>query len=205
MEGNDWYSRTGYTDYRNHYRGDDQPLDPSVFRGAYRLDTDSNHHNQTTYSGFDRSRRPDEQQGGDYIYNRTGGMRHEDVSRSELDRVHSNLDQNYDQDNRFRRDRDEQYRPHSGGYGTRFGDEERQGYRSERDWNRDRYNDRYNDWGRERYGNTAGSLSFGYDGDYYSQQERSRHFDPLSGRMQNRPHRYGPPDEFGMNPDYDRY
>jgi hypothetical protein len=105
MEGNDWYSRTGYTDYRNHYRGDDRPLDQSVFRGAYRMDNDSDHHNETTYNSFGRNRNRDEQQGGDYIYNRTGGMRHEDINRNERERVHSNLN-HFDQGSRFGRDRD---------------------------------------------------------------------------------------------------
>src|SRR5687768_14713758 len=53
MEGNDWYN-TGYTDYRNHYRGDERPIDQSVFRGSYRLDNDGPYHNETTYNGFNR-------------------------------------------------------------------------------------------------------------------------------------------------------
>jgi len=53
----DWYNRTGYTDYRNHYRGDDRPVDPDQYRGAYRLDTDSDHRNESTWNWSNRSQR----------------------------------------------------------------------------------------------------------------------------------------------------
>ncbi|WP_299821403.1 hypothetical protein [uncultured Pontibacter sp.] len=61
MEGMDWYNRTGYTDYRNHYRGDERPMDEDEYRGAYRLDTSSKHSNQSTWDwnrdqGRDHSR-----------------------------------------------------------------------------------------------------------------------------------------------------
>lgn len=59
MEGTDWYNRTGYTDYRNHYRGDDRPLDEDVYRGAYRFDTDSDHRNASTWDWKNQKGRRD--------------------------------------------------------------------------------------------------------------------------------------------------
>ena len=51
MEGNNWNREQSYN--RNYNRGSESPMDPSMYRGAYRLDTESRHHNETTYDGFD--------------------------------------------------------------------------------------------------------------------------------------------------------
>lgn len=59
MEGTDWYNRTGYTDYRNHYQGDDRPIDEDQYRGAYRLDTTSDHRHVSTWDGYGSTRKQD--------------------------------------------------------------------------------------------------------------------------------------------------
>ncbi|WP_242928337.1 hypothetical protein [Pontibacter vulgaris] len=199
MEGIDWYSKTGYTDYRNHYRGDDQPLDPSVYRGAYRLDTYSPERDRTTYYGFERDRHQEERHGRNYALNRSGNMHYENMKWDERDRGDYNRRSDYESENRFARNRDEQYRPDRDE--ARYGNQNRDNFRDERDWDRDQYRNRRN----ENYGNMAGSLSVGYDGDYYREQERTRHYDPLTGQLRNQPRRYNSPNEYGFNPDYEQY
>ncbi|WP_162426173.1 hypothetical protein [Pontibacter pudoricolor] len=180
MEGNDWYN-TGYTDYRNHYRGDERPIDQDVFRGSYRFDNDSPHHNETTYNGF---REREERHESPRTYER----------RPELENREQNLN-NYNT-RAPRRDRNQGRVPYN--YGNRYEqgywqDEETNQpesmYRSrsvfgnfEGNYDPDRYRPRTRD---ENYGNMAGSLSVGYDGEWNADWEEHRYYNPLTGHRRS--------------------
>ncbi|NDK55481.1 hypothetical protein [Pontibacter fetidus] len=172
MEGNDWYNSTGYTDYRNHFRGDDRPIDQSVFRGAYRLDTESPHHNVTTYNR--ELQRNFDQPSGNYSSGRSGNYNeNQNMSRNTS---------RYDDRNRDRGD-------HRRGY---WMDEETQQpesmYRSrsvfgnfEGNYQPDNYYARRG----ENYGNMAGSLSVGYDGNRNADWNENRYYNPLTGHRRS--------------------
>lgn len=179
MEGNDWYNSTGYTDYRNHFRGDDRPIDQSVFRGAYRLDTDSPHHNQTTYNRNERreqlredprnyERRPDYySSGSSYYYNEQSNQPQD--PRRDYERNRSSYRQGYWQD-------EETHQPESMYRSTHISGN------FEDNYSPDPYN-RYNRG--ENYGNMAGSLSFGYDGNRNADWEEHRYYNPLTGHRRS--------------------
>ena len=171
MEGIDWYNRTGYTDYRNHYRGDDRPLDEDVYRGAYRLDTSSDHRNVSTW---DWKRNQDRARGqNDYNrnynrdynrnYNRdynTGNRRAGDLAnRRDYERDWSGYYHNdrggYDSDNY---NTDSHYRSQNRPYRTS----------NSSDWSRDRDSSRFGqDSARtridDRYRSHPGSSNFNAD------------------------------------------
>ena len=211
MEGNDWYNRTGYTDYRNHFRGDDRPLDQRVFgakdpedayRGAYRFDNTSNHHNVSTYDW-------------------QVGQPHRTLDRNEIRPQDSN-----------RQNRPHDYeRDWSGYYPNDRGEDLYDSSRSQPTY-RDAYNrpdrpsysnpqnesgygnfdepyapDHYRGNPGENYGNMAGSLSYGYDGGYNSNPDYNRMYDPLSGRIRDRQDDENAPrrDRRPANGNYDRY
>ncbi|MBD1395915.1 hypothetical protein H9Q13_01955 [Pontibacter sp. JH31] len=211
MERNNWRDRPQQRDDRSI----NWDRDESHYRGAYRLDTDSGHRHETTYDGFNRGNQGHHgqaQQGGDYVYRRSRNLQDNDNYTDHQFR-HS-----YD-DNRGRGNfegRDGAYRHDSP---PRYESERRQAAeRTYYDRNR-RSNfeanygpDRYRHRPGENYGNMAGSLSYGYDGDSISDPDYNRPYNPMTGEMRsyrdnyrNRPQRYGPPDRTGSNPDYDRY
>ncbi|MHC2990796.1 hypothetical protein OB13_04075 [Pontibacter sp. HJ8] len=233
MEPYNWHDQPGFWNDRPDYREREQQprLDESAYRGAYRLDTDSRHHNVTTYDGFLTDSGP--QHGGDFVYRRSRNLQDNDGYTENQYR------QNYgdlrDQQNSAHRQHwvEEQHHPRSGGFGSRYGgsagmedsrsgfggapsredSRTRSGSSAGSNFNNDYGPDRYRSRPGENYGNMAGSLSVGYDGDFNADQNRNRHYDPLSGEIRNyrdqytmrHPKRYGPPDKTGSNPDYDRY
>lgn len=210
METNNWNNRRDNRDYRdrdyrdynyrdnngvynNSYRTNDRNLDDDAFRGAYRFETEGNDHDRTTYNGFER-RREDGRH-----FNRYSRLTYE----QDRDRDHQDSNQGYRQDwsNSYRSNRndrdydynfgdnkrnyfqggnerhyDEQYRPTSGGYGTRFGGDRN-------NFDADYSPDRYRGNRDENYGNTAGSLSWGYDGINNYDPDYNRNYDPLTGRQ----------------------
>ncbi|MFD2245192.1 hypothetical protein [Pontibacter ruber] len=210
MEGNDWYNRTGYTDYRNHYRGDDRHLNQNVFgakdeedayRGAYRFDNTSDHHNVSTYDwnvgGMHRTKDRNQAANVPYQQNRQHDYERDWSGYYPNDRDEGRQDTGRTERNR---DRDEQYRPTSGGYGTRSGESVWDKFHDE--YGPDRYR------GRDEYsGNTAGSLSWGYDGGDASNPDYDRRFDPFSGRIRQRYSDYDEPrrNRYNDNQDDDRY
>ncbi|HEY4650496.1 MAG TPA: hypothetical protein VIG72_03735 [Pontibacter sp.] len=178
MEGNHWYDK-GYTGYRNHFGGDDQPINPDVYRGAYRLDTESRDRSITTYNGFDRY---EQQQEHSRNYNRMPENYNQDQFRNYND------DREQQQRNNQPYNRQQNRAPQ--GY---WRDEETQQperlYRAthiignfESDYGRDRYN---NYGSGENYGNMAGSLSWGYDGNYNSDPDENRYYNPLTGHRRS--------------------
>lgn len=210
METNRRYNREPHG-YRNpdrdshHYRR----VDEDMYRGAYRFDNESDHSNETTYDGFDlndsmaRHNEPynyrgETEQGGDYVYRRSRNT--EDNNRRYSD---SNRYGNSDRSSQRRQNNYNQ-----GYYEDSYGD-------GNSNFNNSYAPDPYRNKNRDQnYGNMGGSLSFGYDGDYNSDPDYRRRFDPMSGKirrnrdedMRNRhPRHYGPPDPYGINPDYDRY
>lgn len=207
MEGNDWYNPTGYTDYRNHYRGDERPIDQDVFRGAYRFDNESRNRNETTYDGFDRrGRRHDDSRSNHYMqdnYNSGQSYYYNDNRNQDRDR---NRDGDWNSNNRQNSRQqgywmdEETHQPESLHRSTHVsGNFE------------DRYNrDRYNNYGDDRnYGNMAGSLSYGYDGDYNADwDDNNRHYDPLTGHRRsyhgNYTSRHPEQDNTRNNRDFDR-
>lgn len=213
MEGNDWYNRTGYTDYRNHYRGDDRHLDQRVFgekdpedayRGAYRLDNTSNHHNISTYDW--RAGAPHRTKDRDEARPQRGSQqpdRRHDYERDWSGYYHNDRDEGmYGSDSISRNiHSNEQYRLGNRSYSTRHSGS---GYNNfDEPYAPDHYSRRRG----ENYGNMAGSLSFGYDGGYNSNPDYNRMYDPLSGKIRNRQDDFNSPrrnmrDE---NTDYDRY
>lgn len=208
--------RRHHDDFRDHGSNHYRRVDEDIYRGAYRLDNESDHSDETTYDGFDlndsmarhhepdnrrdeqrREYRGEQNQGGDYVYRRS--QHTEDNNRRYYDNE--------------RRSDDRGYKSHqddhpSGYYRDRYGDG-RSNFNNS--YAPDPYRNQHED---QNYGNMSGSLSFGYDGDYNSDPEYKRRYDPISGKLRNNreednrrrhPDRYGPPDRFGINPDYDRY
>lgn len=203
-----WQSEGYSARGNNHLRR----VDEDMYRGAYRFDNESDHHNETTYDGFDLNdswsgerhrgnNRGENNQGGDYVYRRS--LNNQDNDRRYQEDYRRNNNASY---------RNASYRNGSDSYGgyydDRFGD-------GSSNFNNSYSPDPYRNQNRDQnYGNMAGSLSFGYDGDYNSDPDYRRRYDPMSGRIRNNreeerrrrhPNSYGPPDKFGINPDYDRY
>jgi len=195
MEGNDWYNPTGYTDYRNHFRGDERPLDQSVFRGAYRLDTEGPHHNETTYNrGNYRDERHEEprsynqqnynQNRGNYSNQGPQDMR--DSYRYD-DRNQGNRRRGYWRD-------EETNQPESMWRATHWSGNFDNNY----------YGDPYEARRGENYGNMAGSLSVGYDGDRNADWEQHRHYNPLTGHRRSYHGNYTSRHPEDSNPDQGR-
>ena len=239
MERYNWQDRRGYPDDRSGYRDQEhRQLDESAYRGAYRLDTESRHRDETTYNGFNRNEQNQdhyhdiEQHGGGYVYRRSRNLQDNDPYSGHQHRQSYGDSRLRGSDSNYRQQWHEQQRPDSGGFGSRYGgragierDQERfggdkereEGYRTRfgggnfsNDYGPDRYGSREPE---ENYGNMAGSLSYGYDGDFNVDPYAGRHYNPLTGELRSyrdqyiprHQHRYGPPDKTGANPDYDRY
>ncbi|CAM3849180.1 hypothetical protein POKO110462_22035 [Pontibacter korlensis] len=198
MEGNYW-NRDDDRDNRDRY-DNRQRTDEDSYRGAYRLDTTSDHRNESTWDGFD-SRDQNRRRGNDYNqnynndYNRNYNQDYNSYSRGN-DRNRGYDHDNYNMNSRYRdsNNRDEHYRS-TGGYGTRFGGDsnqqhrsvhdrisDRDGYSASGNFNPDYGPDYYGQGGGANYGNQAGSLSFGYDGSSNYDRDWNRHYDPLTGR-----------------------
>ncbi|MBX0332893.1 hypothetical protein K3G39_06555 [Pontibacter sp. HSC-14F20] len=217
-----------WQDRDDERRRDGRLLDESRYRGAYRLDEDGH------YSTYNHSRQGDmgnsgrdpynDNQGGDYVYRRSRNLQDND----------GYTEHQYQQSNPGSSLRQDNYNDFGGRYGGSAGmRNNRSGYnepnRNERSGNQqygDYYShrtasnfdadyrpDHYPHRRGENYGNMAGSLSYGYDGDDNSDPDYNRRYNPLTGELhqhdmnyqQRQPRRYGPPDNTGSNPDYDRY
>ncbi|SIQ88967.1 hypothetical protein [Pontibacter lucknowensis] len=213
-----------WQDRRDENRRDNNRNDESQYRGAYRLDEDSHYSTYNRSGQGDRDRdRYNEDQGGDYIYRRSRNLQDND------DYTQRQYQQSYRGGSR-----QGAYSDFGGRYGGSAGmRDNRSGYndpRSSERSSRQQYGDHYvnrtsgnfdGDYRPdnyphrrdENYGNMAGSLSFGYDGDRNSDPDYNRRYNPMTGEMRERqrdyeqrqPRRYGPPDRTGSNPDYDRY
>lgn len=215
MERYNRQDRTDYRDNRRDDRYDDRRSDDTHFRGAYRLDNESSSRNRSTYNMNNTgSYRQNKEQGGDYVYRRSRNLQDNDGYTEQQYRhsYPSNPDRN-------------SYEGRSGNYSSmdrnfsRSEEQNRQTYRPRHNegisgnFDGDYSPDRYSNRPGENYGNMAGSLSFGYDGDYNSDPDYNRRYNPLTGEIRQRqedyserhPRRYGPPDRTGSNPDYDRY
>lgn len=210
-------------DYRDNRRNNDRRPDESQYRGAYRLDDEGHYstYNRSRQGGMDRDRH-NEDQGGDYVYRRSRNLQDND------DYTERQYQQSY------RGGRQGEYSDFGGRYGGSAGmRDSRSGYnernsrerggtsdygdyyrsRTSGNFDGDYHPDNYPHRRDENYGNMAGSLSFGYDGDRNSDPDYNRRYNPLTGEMRQRqgdyeqrqPRRYGPPDRTGSNPDYDRY
>ncbi|WP_299708325.1 hypothetical protein [uncultured Pontibacter sp.] len=219
---NNWQDR--HDDRRRNERRPDE----SQYRGAYRLDEDEH------YSTYNRNRQGDmgnrgrdrynEDQGGDYVYRRSRNLQDND----------NYTERQYQQSYRGDSSRQGNYSGFGGRYGgsagmrdnrSRYNEGSRDSRSSSQQYG-DQYSrrtsgnfdgdyrpDNYPHLRDENYGNMAGSLSFGYDGDRNSDPDYNRRYNPMTGEMRQRqsnyeqrqPRRYGPPDRTGSNPDYDRY
>jgi len=205
----DRFEGNRYSD-RNRRRADEDS-----YRGAYRFDTSSDHRNVSTWdwsNDQERNRREnDYNQNYNRDYNRNYNRDYnQDYNRYDRDSTSRNRGydhDNYNADSRYYRDQDsryrssnssnwdEQYRPTSGGYGTRFGGDTDREHRSVHDRieHRDRgalssFNahygpDHYGQGGGANYGNEAGSLSYGYDGSSNYDPDWNRQYNPLTGRL----------------------
>ncbi|NEM97816.1 hypothetical protein [Pontibacter burrus] len=218
MEGNFWYFG-GHSDEHNRYGRHHREADEDMYRGAYRFDNESRDRNETTYDGFSNR---DRRYSDDRSYNRQ--YRSNDNSGYYAnDNYSSNRGQNWNKD----RMRD------SGNWSQNRDNEYQSRQRSLHDNDRERYNrstsiggnfdsdyrpDPYYSRGpEENYGNMAGSLSYGYDGDYNADWEtRNRHYNPLTGSLRNYQKYYDHhPEQGSAHPghnfdherrnDYDRY
>lgn len=172
-------NRRSYKDDRRNDPDNRQFEDESRYRGAYRLDNGTNHRNHTTYDGFDS------------INNRDSSDR-------------NSRNNSYENGNEFSRDRyrnqsPENFSNNRSGYTNeyfgrssgerqdhnRFNQGMTQADRYKSNFNNDYGPDNYRHNRGENYGNMAGSLSFGYDGDFNSDPDHDRQYDPLSGRRRS--------------------
>lgn len=209
MERDNWNRRP--EDYNRDRRNrDDRNESGDGYRGAYRLDNDSNHRNETTYDGFDTNR-------GDAERNRYRGNSYGQRERQEFRGNNDGFSQNRNNRNSLQNDStsrdDRQFsgRDRDGGYNSG----RREQYGS--NFNNRYASDNYNHQRGENYGNMAGSLSFGYDGDFNADPDQNRMYDPLSGRRQsyhghyrtrgaeNRDRNNAPSDRNDRYRDQDRY
>lgn len=184
MEGNDWYNRTGYTDYRNHFRGDDRPLDQSVFRGDYRFNTESPHHNETAYNrNVNRNERREEPRNYDRTSGYSGSGRTENYNQGRDRSENRNMPRDsyrYDDRNRGNYSRgywmdEETQQPESMYRSTHISGNFEDYYKP----------DPYYAKRGENYGNMAGSLSVGYDGDRNAEWDEHRYYNPLTGHRRS--------------------
>ncbi|MEJ8755488.1 hypothetical protein WG947_00650 [Pontibacter sp. H259] len=178
MEGNDWYNPTGYTDYRNHFRGDERPIDQDVFRGSYRLDNDSPHHHETTYN---RNERRYQQREEPRNYNRNQQYYNQERGNQYHEGSH-NVRDTYRYDNR------NQGNPRRGHWHDEETNQPESMWRATSvggNFDNDYYSDPYEARRGENYGNMAGSLSVGYDGDRNADWEQHQHYNPLTGHRRS--------------------
>lgn len=186
MEGNFWYFR-GHSDEHNRYGKHHREVDEDMYRGAYRFDNESRDRNETTYDGFDnRDRRYSDdrsynrqyrgsERGGNYTNDYNSSNRDQNWNRDRGRSSNSwSQNRNYDNQNQQRNWQD---------------DERERQYRStsiagnfDADYSPDPYHSRGPE---ENYGNMAGSLSYGYDGDFNSDFEEHRYYNPLTGRRRS--------------------
>jgi hypothetical protein len=226
-----------YNNWQDRYddrRRDERRSDESHYRGAYRLDEEGddstyNRSRQGSQSRGNHGRSSDMQnrnryndndnQGGDYVYRRSRNMQdNDDYTERQHQRSYRGQD-----------DFGGRYGGSAGMRDSRSNDDERRGnsrsgsqqyddvyrHRTSGNFDGDYRPDNYPHRRGENYGNMAGSLSFGYDGDRNSDPDYNRRYNPLTGELrqprrdedgrQRQPRRYGPPDRTGSNPDYDRY
>ena len=191
MERNDWNNRQGDSGERKRHWAKAPKADEDSYRGAYRLDTASDHRNHTTWEGFEKRGDRNRRQGTDY---------NQDFNRNYI----NDYNRNYNSDQRLNRgelsggrdwsrnsrygDRDEyshnsNSQPKNGDYRSRFGE----GAKKDRaiygfgNLHADYGPDNYGTGGGANYGNMAGSLSYGYDGSGNSDPDWNRRYDPMSG------------------------
>lgn len=184
MERNNWNyrdrdfrnSQDRYEDRREAYqRNNDRRADPDTYRGAYRLDTTSDHRHVSTWDGFDRD--------SDNNWQRN--------DRRSQNQYQDRNSQYGDRDSRYQPYGDEAYERHRQ---DRYDRPERSSNYRHRDYgpasnfNSDYSPDNYPHRRDENYGNMAGSLSFGYDGDRNSDPDADRYYDPLSGHLRGNRH-----------------
>jgi hypothetical protein len=196
MERNDWNNRNrnwSEDNRRDHFRKEDnRPVNEDSYRGAYRFDNTSDHHNVSTWNG----------------YGSTEGHR----NRNDNTSIHHN-DRGYDSDNY---NRDSRYRDQDIGYRSsnsanwnqqprlnqRDKDNQNRNYHSsnyesvhDRIVDHDPYGagnfsanygpDHYRHREGENYGNMAGSLSYGYDGSSNYDPDWNSMYDPQTGHRRS--------------------
>jgi hypothetical protein len=200
-----------WQDRQDDRRRDERRPDQSQYRGAYRLNENEQHstYNRSRQGDMDNRDRDNEDQGGDYVYRRSRNLQdNDDYTERQYQQRYRGDSSRQGNDNNF-----------GGRYGGGFGMRDSQqygdnyGHRTSGNFDGDYRPDNYQHRRGENYGNMAGSLSFGYDGDRNSDPDYNRRYNPLTGEIRHResdseqrqPRRYGPPDRTGSNPDYDRY
>lgn len=196
MERDNWNNRNRYNNDRHQNRENEDRVDEDSYRGAYRLDTTSDHRNQTTWDGFDRDDR-NRNQGNDYNrnynsdYNRNYNNDYNRNYNSGQQGSHGGSSSDYDNDRNSRY----QNQDRSGGYDSRFGGNDRHDSVRNRidkrelsEWgnfNTDYSPDNYAGRRDANFGNSAGSLSYGYDGNRNSDPDWNRQYNPLSGERRS--------------------
>ncbi|MCX2741792.1 hypothetical protein [Pontibacter anaerobius] len=214
MEGNYWNrNREDQNRDRNEpgrYPERQSRPNEDTYRGAYRFDVDSNHHNVSTWDWHSGPSQR-QHQGDNYNqnYNRDYNRNYNrDYNRNynEADRNRGYDHDNYNMDSRYRDQGDKHYR--SGNYADwndkgHFRNDDhtyqqgrrRHGKVHDRMTDNDPYGagnfsadygpDHYGQGGGENYGNEAGSLSFGYDGTSNYDPDWNTKYDPLSGHRRS--------------------
>ncbi|WP_439883195.1 hypothetical protein ACSX1A_08480 [Pontibacter sp. MBLB2868] len=203
MERNKWHNRSNHPEERNRanrYQG--THIDENMYRGAYRFDNTSDHHNVSTWDGYgSTARHPDQRNDYNRNYNQDYNRDYNRNYNSYQER-----DRGYDHDNANTHSR---YRDHDQPYRTsnrsNWNDQQRMPERANRssqhqsvhqriedhdpygagNFNADYAPDHYGRGGGENYGNMAGSLSYGYDGTSTYDPDWNRYYDPQSGHRRS--------------------
>ncbi|RIJ41877.1 hypothetical protein [Pontibacter oryzae] len=208
MENNNWNygERPNSPRHRNNPNYDE--VNPDSYRGAYRFDNESDHHNVSTWdnsrntgNNSQYNQRQDYNQNYNRDYNRNYNR---DYNSSGYDHDNYNLDSRY-------RNNDNSYRSSNSSDWGRHHDQRQQQRRSDyqsqhhqpqqhrsvhdRIEDQDPYGvgnfqanygpDSYGQGGGENYGNEAGSLSYGYDGSNNYDPDWNRHYDPQTGHRRS--------------------
>ncbi|WP_276495725.1 hypothetical protein [Pontibacter litorisediminis] len=209
MEGNYWNRNRDREEHNRRHDGDRRRVDEDSYRGAYRLDTTSDHRNETTWDGFGSTQRNRRSNDYNQDYNRDYNRNY----NSDYNRNYNGPSRNrgydhdnYNMDSRYRDQGNKNYRSSNN---ADWNDQSRYGHNSSGydngnrkhrsvhariedhdpygagNFNGDYRPDHYGQGGGENYGNKAGSLSYGYDGSSNYDPDWNSRYDPVSGKRRS--------------------
>ncbi|MHA6248005.1 hypothetical protein ACXYMU_08730 [Pontibacter sp. CAU 1760] len=194
---NDWNSRRHEKPYPHQDRREERMADEDSYRSSYRMDNSSPPRNESTWND---SHRAEDRRRSSTDYNRN------------YNRDYNNdYNRNYNDMNRSGSSgrRDDYRRNGSQGYQQGAG-QQRHGSVHDRIVDQDPYGsgnfsadyrpDRYGRGGGENYGNMAGSLSYGYDGNNISDPDWNSRYEPMTGKRRSYHGNYE-----SRHPDYQRF
>lgn len=186
---NEYRDRYRERDTRGGYRNNSQPVDKDSYRGAYRFDNSSNHHNVSTWDWHPEAERRRRENDYNRNYNRDYNQNYNrDYNRAGQGN-HGYDHDNYNRDSRYR-DQDSRYGSSNTANWNRSHRDVHDRIQDHDPYGAENFNanygpDHYGQGGGPNYGNEAGSLSYGYDGSSNYDPDWNTQYDPLSGERRS--------------------